>query len=272
MLKDDTKCQSTVFALTVFVGALFLAYCTVYLCACPSAPLACAVGAELIAFIVSVVIIKANVFAVPQKWITKIPESVRKLFRTLAGCFNKLKLLALLVVSFVAAVDFTALCLSLLGQYSAAIALYTWTPVTYWIGLHPAFSLEILAGALVQNHEYDRAEPLYLEVKSIRFKLAGPKSDLASAIYADLGDLSVRRNELAAAEKWYRQSVSLGPHTGRAYTGLATVLRETGQYSESRQWYLKALSLRKKIYGNQSKQYNDTLRGYIKLQEISRNF
>ncbi|MBX9689683.1 MAG: tetratricopeptide repeat protein [Candidatus Obscuribacterales bacterium] len=269
MLKDDTKVQSILNALTIFVGALFLAYCIVYLCVCPSPALAFAVGAELLAFILSLVIIKAGVFAIPKKWIAKIPESVRKLFRLLAGNLNKFKVLTLSVLSFAAVVDFAALCLSLFGQYSAAITLYTWMPVSYWVGLHPAFSLEMLAGALVQNHEFGRAEPLYQEVKAIRISLAGPKSDLASAIYADLGDLSVRSKELAAAEQWYRQSVSLGSHTGRAYTGLATVLRETGQYEESRQWYLKALALRKQIYGEQSKQYNDTLRAYRKLQEIS---
>ena len=271
MQNDDSKSQSAVFALSIFLGALFLAYCTVYLCACPSPALGCAVGAELVAFVISIVILRAKVFCLPEKWLSKIPESTRKLFGNANLCFNRVKLVLLSVLSFVAAVDFAALCLSILGLYGAAMAMYTWLPVSHWIGLHPAFTLETLAGALVQNGDFDRAEPLFQEVKAIRIKLAGPNSDLASAVYADLGDLYVRRNDLRSAEKWYRQSIALGAHTGRAYTGLATALRELGKHDESRQWYLKALSIRKAIYGEKSKQYADTLRGYMRLQEISKN-
>ncbi len=59
----------------------------------------------------------------------------------------------------------------------------------------------MLAGALVANKEYKRAEPLLLEVMDIRIKFSGPQSDLASAIYAEIGDLYVRENDLVSAER-----------------------------------------------------------------------
>ncbi len=266
MAKSKTKLQSVNFVLSSLLGLLFLAYCVVYLCACPSLPLACAVAAELFAFVVSVVVIKSGVFTLPEKCLCKIPQSIRTVYASIMAQFERVKLCLLGAISSVVLLDFVALCLSLLGLYGPAIALYTCMPVTYWVGLHPAFTLEMLAGALVQNRNYERAEPLFLEVKSIRVSLAGADSDLASAIYADLGDLKVRRNDLPAAEKWYRRSVAVGPRTGRASTGLATVLRELGNYSESEHWYRMALARRKQVYGEQSKQYADTMRGYLALQ------
>lgn len=266
MAKCKTKLQSVNFVLSSLLGLLFLLYCVVYLCACPSVSLACAVGAELLAFVISVLVIKSGVFAIPEKWLCKIPQPIRAAHSRIMAQFDKVKLFVLGAVTLVALIDFAALCLSLLGLYGPAIALYTCMPVSYWMGLHPAFSLEMLAGALVQSKNYERAEPLFLEVKSIRVRLAGPDSDLASAIYADLGDLKVRRNDLPAAEQWYRRSVAVGPRTGRASTGLATVLRELGNYSESEHWYQVALARRKLVFGEQSKQYSDTMRGYLSLQ------
>src|SRR5579883_3451148 len=115
MPQDTTKYQSAVFALSIFVGALFLAYCTVYLCACPSLPLASAVFAELLGFVISIMMIKANVFVIPEKWLKRVPQCAVDFCRNLRDCFDKLKLLLLSVLSVVAAVDFMALCLSFLG-------------------------------------------------------------------------------------------------------------------------------------------------------------
>lgn len=255
-------------ALSIFLGVLFLAYCTVYLCACPSQALACAVCAEIVGLIVSIAIIRSNIFSIPETLLKKIPVPLKSSIESLSGILSSLKLLVLSAITFLAIADFAALCLSLCGLHVPAIALYTTLPVSYWMGLHPAFSLEMLAGALVENNSFERAEPLFLEVKKIRIKLTGPESSLASAVYADLGDLYVRKHDLSTAEYWYRRSVALGAHTGRSYTGLATVLRESGSLDESQKCYLKALSLRKLAFGESSKQYKDTLRGYSRLQQL----
>lgn len=254
--------------LAIALGILFIAYCLVYLCACPSQALAIAVCAEIAGLAISIIIWRAGVFSIPSFLLSKIPEAINTRLKQLGRFLDWLKIAVFSVVLLLALADFSALCFSAVGLSAPAVALYTFLPSTYWIGLHPAFSLEMLAGALVEHRELDRAEPLYKEILDIRLRLSGPNSDLASAIYADLGDLYVRKNDLVTAEHWYRRTIAIGPRTGRGYTALATLLRERGLYAESEQYYLKALALRKHIYGMQSKQYNDTLRGYLQLKQL----
>jgi tetratricopeptide (TPR) repeat protein len=262
--------QSITTALTIFLGGLFIAYCLVYLCACPSPALAAAVSVEVICLIISIIVIRAKIFSLPDKLLAKIPESLRRHLAAVQHRINWCKMSVLSILVLFAVTDFAALTLSVAGLRSAAVLLYTALPATYWIGLHPAFSLEMLAGALVENRDFERAEPFFKEVLEIRTSLCGPESDLASAIYADLGDLYVRKHDLLAAEQWYRRTVAIGPRTGRGYTALATVLREQGRFVESQQYYLKALALRKRIYGASSRQYGDTQRGYLRLQQLIR--
>lgn len=260
--------SSSVSGLSFSLPSMFIAYCVVYLIACPSANLACAIGAEVLALAISIIIFKSKIFSLPSSLASKVPETIRDLLQKLGYKIDILKLAILSVASAIVLIDFTAMSLSVAGMRGPAVSLYTIAPASYWIGLHPAFSLEMLAGAMVQSQKYDRAEPLYKEIREIRVKLAGPKSDLASAIYADLGDLYVRKKDLDSAEYWYRCSVALGAKTGRSFTGLATVLREKGQLVESESCYLKALDLRKRIYGVASKQYSDTQRAYEKLLQM----
>ena len=129
----------------------------------------------------------------------------------------------------------------------------------------------MLAGAFVENRNFSRAEPLYFVIRDVRQRTGGPTSKLMSAISADLGDLYVRKGNLQAAEGSYRKSVLITHKgTGRAMTGLATVLREEHRLDESESYYRQALALRSELFGTSSKQYHDTLRGYQKLMQLKR--
>lgn len=258
--------------LLIFLGLLFLAYCLIYLFACPSRELALACGAEFVGLFLSVIIMRSGFFKFSFSRVNSIPMFVRNSFSWFENLLSSIRLVLLSLLSMIALVDFTALLLSVLGFYAPAVALYCLMPFSYWLGLHPALSLEMLAGAFVQKGDYLIAEPLYDEVMQVRVRLSGDRSDLCSAVYADIGDLNVRKNDLLKAEEWYRKSIELGPRTGRGYTALATVLRERGQFEESKLWYLKALELRKKVYGSQSKQYGDTERAYRRLLQLEQKY
>ncbi len=263
------KLETLSAVLRYVLGALFVCYCVVYLCACPSAQLALAVVAEFVGLVISVLIFRSNIFSIPPIILQKIPESIKCAWQKIQDAMNYCKIGFFSVVLLLGLMDFSALGLSIAGEYAHSAKLYMLLPATYWVGMHPAISLEVLAGALVENKDFARAEPLYKEVLSIRLKLCGPESDLASAIYADLGDFYVRKNDLASAEKFYRKAILIGPRTGRGYTALATVLRERGEFAASKSFYLKALAVRAKVYGIASSQYADTNRAYLRLLQVT---
>ncbi|HEY9792989.1 MAG TPA: tetratricopeptide repeat protein [Candidatus Obscuribacterales bacterium] len=268
MADQQKSIRNATFWLSSYLAALFVCYCLVYLCACPSKQLAMAIAAEAGALLISIAIFKANVLALPSLLMDRLPERVAKVISSLNNVMQWCRVAVLSVVMLFATIDFSALALAAAGQTNASVAIYSTVPTSYWLGFHPAFTLEMLAGALVENQNFERAEPLYKSLLAVRLKLCGPTSDLAGAIYADLGDFYVRKHELVVAEQWYRRSISLGVRTGRGYTALATVLREEGRLSESHDFYLKALDVRKRVYGQSSKQYQDTLRGYMHLQHM----
>lgn len=254
-----------VYALGLYVAFIGAAYGLIYLCACPSPALATAMFAELLAFCVGMIIWRSNIFKIPNSIQSKIPAFFSSSMKKSGAVFIRLKFAILLVLATAITIDFAALIACLCSAYQISTIMYSALPASYWIGLHPAFSLEILAGAMVTNRDYKRAEPLYQELLTIRQNVCGPDSDSVGAFYADFGDYYVRQSWLDIAEGWYRKSVALGARTGRAYTALATALREQGKFKESQEYYVKALSVREKLFGTTSKQYNDTLRGYQRL-------
>jgi hypothetical protein len=258
--------------LGIYLGVMFLVYCVTFLWACPKPDLAGAVGAEVFLFAVSIMLIRANAFSFNFKlpklpaWMDGFVAGWKKSLVALQG----IKLLVLVALSILVTIDFT-------GFASAAFCDTPWTVTLYCvpgsqlIGLHPAATLEVLAGAYVEHKEFHRAEKLYMDILAVRSRVFGATSGPVGALYADLGDLSVRESNFKNAEYWYRKSVDLseapgGPAaTGRALTGLATVLRQSGSLQESEQCYKKALCIRARIYGPASRQYHDTERAYEQL-------
>lgn len=252
--------------LSLYIGLLFLGYCGLFLWACPSPALAAATIIECFCLTLSLVLLHA--------FKPKLPAFLQRLLERLKidiaiqhfdRSVTYLKVIVLSVASLVFSWDLSACSVAAFVDEKLAAQMYAHGANSQWIGLHPAASLECLGGALTESRKYVQAERVYLAILEIRRSLGGPNSDLVAAIYADLGDLSVRKHDLKAAEQWYRRSVALGTKKGRALTGLATVLRERNCFVESKSCYEQALMTRERLLGHASKQYQDTLRGYEKL-------
>ncbi|PWT95537.1 MAG: hypothetical protein C5B53_11275 [Candidatus Melainabacteria bacterium] len=263
--------------LSAYLGVMFLIYCATFLWACPKPDLACAVCAELIVFTISIFLILASAF----RFRSKLPRSPRWASGCLSGLkrsvaiFENIKLAVLAILVILVTVDFSAFATAAFGNTPLTVALYC-IPGSQLVGFHPAATLEVLAGAYVEHKEFARAEKLYMDILNVRIRVFGAVSGPVGALYSDLADLNVRQNKFDKAEYWYRKSIALsqapgGPApTGRALTGLATVLRQSGRLEESEQYYLKALSVRAQLYGTNSRQYHDTQRAYQQLLCLKR--
>jgi tetratricopeptide (TPR) repeat protein len=258
--------RSALNALSIYLPALFIAYCAACLWACPSAALAAATAGELFLLMLSVLMLRSKFLVMPAQLMNLLPASFKRRWGTVGRWAQQAKLALLISVAIVASCDFFGFALALGRQYQASAAVYSLLPVSYWLGTHPAFTLEMLAGAMVEAKKFKEAEPLYATLLKVRRNVSGKESDLVGAMYCDIGDLCVREGDLKTAEQWYRRSVAMGPRTGRGYGALATTLRETNQFEESERYYLLALDLRERVFGKGSKQYMDTLRAYNVLK------
>src|SRR5271170_3580479 len=136
--------------LSIYLGALFLAYCLIFLCVCPSAKLACAVLLEIALFSVSLALINRR--------FSFLPSSVTNLLHHLATLprlhhpilyIRSLRLLAITLVALLVSLDFTAFCTAAFCNTPFTAALYCLPPGSQLLGLHPAATLESLAGAFV---------------------------------------------------------------------------------------------------------------------------
>ena len=263
--------------LSVYLGVVFLVYCATFLWACPKADLACAVCAELIVFAISIFFLWANAFRFRTK-LPKLPQwasgSVAGMKRS-SAILENIKLPVLVISATLVTIDFSAFATAAFGNTPLTVALYC-IPGSQLVGFHPAATLEILAGAYVEHKEFARAEKLYRDILNVRIRVFGAVSGPVGALYSDLADLNVRQNKMEKAEYWYRRSIAVSeapggpPPTGRALTGLATVLRQRRHFQESEQCYLKALSVRALLYGTDSRQYHDTQRAYEQLLCLKR--
>ncbi len=122
--------QTITIVLGVYLGVLFIAYCIVYLCACPSHTLAVAVGAEICGLLISIVIIRTKMFSIPRRFMDQIPESIKIKLQKMQDYINWCKFALLSLVVLFATVDFIAVNLSLQKMYAPAITLYTILPTT----------------------------------------------------------------------------------------------------------------------------------------------
>ena len=241
--------------LGIYLGLMFLVYCATFLSACPKPDLACAICAEVLVFATSIMFLLTKGFKIPAKiQLPKWASGFMAGWKKSVAVLESLKLAALLTLAAVVTIDFSAFATAAFGNTPWTAALYS-IPGSQLLGLHPAATLEVLAGAYVEHKEFARAEKLYMDILEVRTRVYGLNSGPVSALYTDLADLNVRQGKFDKAEFWYRMSIALseapgGPASrGRALTGLATVLRQTGRYNESEECYLKALSVRARLYG-----------------------
>lgn len=173
--------------------------------------------------------------------------------------------------------DLTGLLASYTGNSWLARNIYTSFPVYAVTGLHPAWTLEALSGAYIEDKRYDKAEAICEDLIAIRRKLYGTDHELYAAILKDTGDLKRRAGDLSGAEDLYRQSLGLsrelfdGNNMGLLLTNLASVLRDQGgpdRLEESEGFYQEALRMREKQFGKDSPRVAQTLSEYARLLKV----
>jgi tetratricopeptide (TPR) repeat protein len=250
--------------LTVITSGIILLYSLLFFPICPSPTLAFAITLELAAFLLIAVPLRGGglpLFAWPEKALNWVCEKLPVLTRVRNG-WRKLTILIAFTMICGAAIDLAAVWMAATGFTQGAISLYSALPVSYLLGGHPAFSLEMLTGACVESHQYERAEGLYKAVLEVRKNVYGPTHPMVAALYADLGDLNQKMNRPEEAQLWYKASMALNEGQGRAAHRMANLLRDEGNTAESEGFYKRALTLRARFFGTGSAKYQATWDDY----------
>jgi hypothetical protein len=254
--------------LTVVANIIFLLYLVVFVSAQPSPPLVGAVGFELVVFFC--LIGYRHWRGQTKGWqqadsalqsIEDNHKSVYVIRRTLAAA----SMAILAAICLYAGVDLTALVLARFGKPEWSKPIYLAIAPPLALGIHPAFSMELLAGAEIDAAKLATAEPLLSSLLAIRTDFAGAHSELTAAMYANLGDYyrKFRRNK--EAERYYQRSIALSKDLnlpqgyGSPMTKLAALLRDEHRFAESQQCFTDALTVRTRIFGKDSQKVAETL-------------
>lgn len=266
--------------LSLIVAFLILVYFVVYASAHLTCELMAAIGIEVAVFLLSLISgiwqgktrtgrLQELVF----NTLTTVTPKVR-FFRNLsegAVLFCWFSVIGILCF------DLTGLLAGYCGNSWLARNIYTSFPAYAATGLHPAWTLEALSGAYIEDKRYDRAAAICQDLIAIRRKLYGTNHELYAAILKDTGDIRRRAGDLAGAEDLYRQSLGLsrelfdGNNMGLLITNLASVLRDQGgpeRLEESEEYYQEALSMREKQFGVSSPRVAQTLSEYARLLRL----
>jgi tetratricopeptide (TPR) repeat protein len=256
-MQNNPQFDRLMVILPTLVGLLVIFYFVVFVLVNPTPLLVSAVSVEIAVFLGAIFFryFAGKIFkAKPAERVSKKPGLLRLLL--VSGWAAVFTLLL---------IDFSGMAAAFLRNYSLSSQIYCAVPTSSLIGQHPATSLEVLTGAYVEAKQYDRAEPLYLTVLAIRQQYYGDKSDTVAALYADLGDLAVKKGNKNKAEYWYRRSLSITDGYGRALLHLANVLRDNGKPAEASIYYRKAIAVKTRIYGNKSAKVAEARYEYAKL-------
>ncbi|MDR3612836.1 MAG: tetratricopeptide repeat protein [Candidatus Obscuribacterales bacterium] len=263
--------------LTTALNAVVLVYLVIFSCAQPSPQL---IGATTFEAIFLLVLLTYRWWKAGNNQAKEATEALAFIeskshalarLRTLSACAS---VTVAIVVLLFAAIDLTALISANFGQLQVAQPLYLLTAPPAWTSLQPAFTLEVLAGACIESHNFDKAERLELANLAIRKALVGENHELVASSYCDLGDLYNRCNRPIDAENYYRKSINLATKIGYAkgfgkpMTSLACLLRDQKRYEESEQAFRKALAIRQRLFGRQSEKVGETLLGYSQLLQV----
>jgi tetratricopeptide (TPR) repeat protein len=256
--------------LTLITSGIILLYSLLFFPICPSPNLAFAIAIELGAFLLIAVPMRAgNGFALlswPQRKLEELEQRYAWI-RAVQNNWRRISTLIAFSMISLALIDLSALWMAVSGLTPAAVGVYSALPVSYLVGGHPALSLEMLTGACVESHQYERAEELYRAVLQVRKNIYGENHPMVAALYADLGDLNKKMMRPDEAEKWYLASMNITEGHGRALHSLANLLRDSGDKQQSEDLYKRALALRAQFFGKSSTQYQATLHDYQSMAD-----
>lgn len=174
--------------------------------------------------------------------------------------------IALPLIMFVV-LDFSALIAAIYGADSYAKAAYRLVP-TYMVyeGAHPALSLELYSGSLIEAKKFEEAHKYTKMLFSIREEIYGKSHWMYGGMVANLANIYYKEGKYKKAEQTYRDSIALCQadqgyqKLGSAITRLGNCLREQGRYEEALVAYEEALKMRKQEFGPDSMRVAETTR------------
>ena len=155
-------------------------------------------------------------------------------------------------------IDLTALILAMNGERRVSTALYEKIAPPASPDIHPALSLELLAGAYIDAHRFEEAEPLELCVLKIRRDLVGERHELIASINGNLGDLYHRWGRDILAEEYYLGALALSKQLqlkqgyGSPLLRLGSLYRQQHRFAESKKILDDAEAIRNKKFGAHS--------------------
>jgi hypothetical protein len=170
-------------------------------------------------------------------------------------------------------IDLAALLIAFSGHPGAASQIYERIAVPAETGVHPALSMELLAGAYIDAGKLKQAEPLMVTLSDVRNDIAGRKSELVAAMYSNLGDFYVKAGKFGEAETLYRLAIALTKELklpqgyGTPATKLASLLRDEHRLTDSEIAFGDALWIRTSIFGPDSIKVQETLKEYVILKQ-----
>lgn len=262
--------------LTVAANIIFLCYLVVFASADPNPALIAAVGFELIFFVSLIGYRRWRSQTKSARQADLALQSIEENCRPLYIVRRFLASLSIAIVGALclyASVDLTALVLARAGKPDWAKPIYIAIAPPPSPNVHPALSMELLAGAYIDSSRLAQAEPLLSDLLAIRTRVAGAHSELTAAMYTNLADFYRKCGRNGEAESLYRRSIVLSKELdlpqgyGSPMTKLGSLLRDEGRFTESQECFTDALAIRGRIFGPSSQKVAETLLEYASLME-----
>ncbi len=263
--------------MTITANVLFLCYLMVFAWARQSPELFAAAGIDLLAF---AVLVSYRAWKRTTRSYTQEQTSLAKIERSLRFVYvgrrifsSSVALVLGLTCAYLVA-DLAALVSAASGNVGLSQRIYLLLAPPKQLAIHPAFSMELLAGAYIEAGKYQMAEPLEQALLEIRQTTYGPRSEEIAAMYASIGDFCRRRRFDQEAEAWYRKAILLTQelHLAQGYgspmTKLACLLRDQRRFPESHDCFEKALKIRTSIFGPLSTKVAETKSEYAVLLSL----
>ena len=263
--------------LSYYAALLFLLYLIIYAIAYPKVELLAAIAFEIAIFLMLIGWKLWRSKSESEQVKKVVLDQVRVEIPVIASglkIWQRTALIFWLLVAVLMTIDLSALTLAFCGQSATARTLYIDLPISRGLGMHPAASLETLAGAYVEAKKYALAETFFNEIKAIRVQTYGPENDMMVALHTDFGDLYSKEKKYDQAISEYQTAITISKIIkgktgyGRPLTGLANVQRERGDYQNAEKTYEEALAMRIRLYSPKSYRVAQTLKEYAKLLRL----